>query len=106
MRPAGSFTAQHHKTCLQVVGLGLTQHAAAANLFAMLIAIKGVGACQSRMHCAAGADNGDIVLHPCGSAGGSDGHEPVLCRGHHTTGMQRTVFGKARYYQAACCPMS
>ena len=38
MHSAGYFTAYHHKTCLQVVVSSLTQHAAAANLYAMLIA--------------------------------------------------------------------
>ncbi len=56
---------------------------------------------ETNMHCAAGADNGDIVLHPCGSTGGTDGHEPLLRSGYHTTGMQCIVFEQARPDQAA-----
>ena len=61
-----------------------------------------VGACQSHKQCGAGADHGDVVFHPCGSTGGTDGHEPLLCSGYHTTGMQRTVYKRqARHDQAA-----
>ena len=102
---SGYFTAYHHKTCLQVVGLSLTQHAAAAN-FCHAGCNERVGACQTHMHCAAGANHGDIVLHPCGSTGGADGHEPLLCSGYHTTGMQRIVFEQARHNQTACCTLS
>ena len=104
MRAAGYFTAYHHKTCLQIVGLSFTQHAAAAILYAMLIAMHVVLA--RPLHCAAGTNHGDIILHPCGSTGGTDGHEPLLCSGYHTIGMQCIVHEQARCNQAAWCTLS